>query len=254
MFLSASHSWGKLCTSMLDLNREPGTKTLRPMDFAFPALLVGLVVLGVLLRDQLAPMLARREVMREWVHSFGGWGWLLFVLIQVLQVVVFVIPGEIVQLSGGFIFGFWGGLVLSTAGIAAGSAIDFALGRWLGSRFLKAILSQARYEKLESWMGDARTFAGLIVLFFIPGLPKDLLSYMAGTGRRRFSQFLIASMAARMPGILGSTLAGSAAYRGKYGIVIVLAILTAAAISASVLFRDRLSRLFARLMHRDLPE
>jgi uncharacterized membrane protein YdjX (TVP38/TMEM64 family) len=239
---------------MLNMNREPGNKTVRPLDFAFPFLLVGLVLLGFLLRNQLAPILARREAMREWVHSFGGWGWLLFFLLQILQVVVFVIPGEIVQLSGGFIFGFWGGLALSTAGIAAGSAINFEMGRWLGPRFVKAILSQARYEKLEAWMGDARTFAGLIVLFFIPGIPKDLLSYMAGTGKSSFSRFLVASMVARMPGILGSTLAGSATYRGKYGIVIALAILTAVAISASILFRERLSRLFARLMRRHLPE
>ncbi|MCX8013891.1 MAG: VTT domain-containing protein [Rectinema sp.] len=239
---------------MATSNGQKGTSQVKLSDFAFPALLVALVVLGIALRGQLVPLLEQRETLRERVRSLGSWGWLLFFLLQVLQVVVFVIPGEIIQLTGGFIFGFWGGFFLTTGGIGIGSAINFLLGRWLGPRFLRAILRESTYQNLEAWTRDARTFAGLIMLFFIPGIPKDVLCYMAGAGGRGFVSFIIASMIARMPGILGSTLAGSATYRGDYGLVAVLVIATAVVIAGSILFRERLSALFTRLLHRHKQE
>ncbi len=229
-----------------DNTREPLTLG----SLAFPALLVALVVAGFLLKDWLTPLLSQREMMRNWVRSFGVAGWLVFVLLHVLQVVVFVVPGEVVQVSGGFIFGFWGGLLLSTLGIALGSALNFFLGRLLGPRFLMMILKREQYEKLQQYAVDARTFAGLILLFVIPGIPKDLLCYFAGAGSRPFLLFLVASMIARMPGIVGTTLAGSAAYRERFGLVIILAVLTAILMVLLVVFRNQVEAIIRKHLHR----
>ena len=84
-------------------------------SFAFPILLVLFVVAGFLLRGALAPLLSKKEALREWVLAFGAFGWLVFISLQILQVVIFIIPGEVMQISGGFIFGFWGGLALTIA-------------------------------------------------------------------------------------------------------------------------------------------
>jgi uncharacterized membrane protein YdjX (TVP38/TMEM64 family) len=222
-------------------------------SLAFPILLVALVLVGFLLRNKLGPLFSKRETMRAWVLSFGALGWLVFILLQVLQVVVFVIPGEIVQVSGGFIFGFWGGLALTTLGIALGSALNFLLGKLLGPRFLMTILRREQYEKLRKSADDARTFAGLILLFVIPGIPKDILCYFAGAGAHSFLPFVIASMIARMPGIIGSTLAGSAVYSEKYGLVIVLAVLTAIFMIVLVAFRRQIEAIIKRYMHREKP-
>jgi len=229
-----------------DSTREPLTLE----SLAFPAFLVALVVAGLLLKDWLTPLLSQREMMRNWVRSFGASGWLMFILLHVLQVVVFVVPGEVVQVSGGFIFGFWGGLLLSTLGIALGSALNFFLGRLLGPRFLMTILRREQYEKLQKYAADARSFAGFILLFVIPGIPKDLLCYFAGAGSRPFLLFLVASMIARMPGIVGTTLAGSAVYRERFGLVIALAVLTAILMILLLVFRNQVEAVIRRHLHR----
>ncbi len=238
---------------MPDMRKERKNSTREPLtlgSFAFPALLVALVVAGLLLKDWLTPLLSQREAMRNWVRSFGAAGWLMFILLHVLQVVVFVVPGEVVQVSGGFIFGFWGGLALSTSGIALGSALNFFLGRLLGPRFLMAILRREQYEKLQKYAADARSFAGLILLFVIPGIPKDLLCYFAGAGAHPFWLFLVASMIARMPGIVGTTLAGSAVYRERFGLVIALAVLTAILMVLLLVFRNQVEAVIRKHLHR----
>lgn len=220
-------------------------------SFAFPILLVLLVIAGFLLRGILTPLLSKKEALRDWVLAFGAFGWLVFISLQILQVVIFIIPGEIMQISGGFIFGFWGGMALTIVGIGIGSAINFLLGRALGPRFLMAILSKEQYEKLQRYAKDARTFAGLILLFLIPGIPKDVLCYFAGAGERQFLPFWVASMLARMPGIIGSTLAGSAVYKDKFGLVVVLAVVTAVAMSMGIVFRARIELLIKKLLHQE---
>jgi len=219
-------------------------------SFAFPILLVLFVVAGFLLRGALAPLLSKKEALREWVLAFGAFGWLVFISLQILQVVIFIIPGEVMQISGGFIFGFWGGLALTIAGIGIGSAINFFLGKALGPQFLMAILSREQYEKLQQYAKDARTFAGLILLFLIPGIPKDVLCYFAGAGEREFLYFIVASMLARMPGIIGTTLAGSAVYKDKLGLVVVLAVVTAIAMILGIFFRNKIEAAIKKLLHR----
>jgi len=130
--------------------------------------------------------------------------------------------------------------------IALSSAIDFWLSNVLGSRFLMAILKTDQYEKLRKFSEDAQTFAGIIFLFVIPSIPKDLLCYLVGASVQRFFPFLAASMIARMQGILGSTLAGSAAYNERFGLVIALAVGTVFLMIALMLFRERIEAYISR--------
>lgn len=238
---------------MEDKDRKNERAPVTLSSLAFPALIVALLVTGYLLKGTLAPLLSKRESLRAWVNSFGAFGWLVFIALQVFQVVIFVIPGEVVQVSGGFIYGFWGGLALTTAGIVLGSAINFLLGRLLGPSFLMSVLKREQYEKLKSSAEDAKTFAGLILLFVIPGIPKDVLCYFAGAGSRPFVAFLVASMIARMPGIIGTTLAGSAAYGANYTVVIAIAVVAAIAMIALVAFRGSFEAVLKRLLDRKRP-
>ncbi|MDP3177607.1 MAG: hypothetical protein Q8M76_06865, partial [Spirochaetaceae bacterium] len=92
---------------------------------AFP-LFLGLILGSVFVfRDQFISIFRDREAIRTWVEGKGPWGPLLFMGLQVLQVVVFVVPGEIVQVAGGYVFGMWLGAFYSIVGLCAGSALNF---------------------------------------------------------------------------------------------------------------------------------
>jgi len=124
-------------------------------QLAFPILLLALLIAGFLLKGKLSLLFSQKEDLRDWILSYGTAGWFVFLILQIFQVIVFVIPGEVTQLAGGFIFSFWDGLALTSMRIALSSAIDFWLSRVLGSRFLMAFLKIDQYEKLRKFSEDA---------------------------------------------------------------------------------------------------
>jgi uncharacterized membrane protein YdjX (TVP38/TMEM64 family) len=217
---------------------------------AFPLFICLLAGLVVVFRGELWALFRDKEAIRGWIEGRGIWGAFGFILLQVIQVVVFVIPGEIVQVAGGYAFGFWLGCLYSLIGITLGSVVNFYAGRLLGRPFVESLFARDKIEKVEAVTGSGKAAAGFFLLFVIPGIPKDVLCYVAGVSRLRFLVFLGISMAGRLPGILGSSYMGSAAYSGAWcGAIIVLAI-AAALFVLGLAFRDRIQLLIARILHR----
>lgn len=223
----------------------------RPSWFAYLAfpLFIGFVlVLLLVFKDQLLSVFRDRDAIRSWVEARGAWGALAFVGLQVLQVVVFVIPGEIVQVAGGYVYGFWNGTLLSLAGITAGSLVNFLAGRWLGRPFVEAIFKKERLASIEKVTASGRAAAGFFILFVIPGIPKDALCYVAGMSRLGFPAFLAISMLGRLPGILGSSFMGSAAYSGSYRAALLVLAIASVLFFVGLFFKERIQDFVARLL------
>jgi len=170
------------------------------------------------------------QIVRDWLKGWGGWAPVVFIGLQVLQVVVFVLPGEVTQIVGGWLFGFWGGSILSVVGIAIGSTVAFGLTRWWGVRFVHRIAGPETVAKFDHLMASPRFIGSLFLFFLIPGIPKDILCYVAGLSRLKFLPFLLISCLARLPGIFGSSLMGKAVFEGNWPL------LAGIATAASVLF------------------
>ncbi len=226
------------------------TKTFDLKAVAFPFLLAAIAVVGFVHRTEIAGFFRNRDSVREWIHSLGPLGPIAFIGLQVLQVVIFVIPGELTQATGGFVFGFWAGTALSLAGIALGSLLNYGVGRLLGRSFVLAVFSPERLERAESILADRKAEAGYFLLFLVPGIPKDVLCYLAGMAKAPPTVFLAASMLARLPGIAGSTLIGTATYSGRIGLAFGILALASLALIAGIVWRKpleaRLARIFAK--------
>jgi uncharacterized membrane protein YdjX (TVP38/TMEM64 family) len=217
---------------------------------AFPLLIAAIVALVLVFREQLWSLFKDKEQIHAWISGRGFWGVLAFMGLQVLQVVVFVIPGELVQVAGGYAFGFWLGSLYSLVGITLGSLVNFLAGRYLGRPFVESLFDRERIEKIEAATGSGRAAAGFFLLFVIPGIPKDLLCYVAGVSKIAFPSFLAVSMGGRLPGILGSAYMGSAAYSGAYrGAIIVLAI-AGLLFVLGLIFKERIQEGIGRLLRR----
>ncbi|MDO7878085.1 MAG: VTT domain-containing protein [Enterococcus mundtii] len=108
-------------------------------------------------------------------------GPIIFILIQILQVVIPIIPGGISTAAGVLIFGPYAGFIYNYVGICIGSIIIFLLGRKYGKPFILSMISDKTYDKYIGWLENQSRFEKLFALaIFLPVAPDDTLCLMAG--------------------------------------------------------------------------
>jgi len=146
----------------------------------------------------------------------GVRGPLFCILIQFVQVVIFVIPGEVVQLAAGYVFGAWRGFLYSVTGILLGSLTGFMAGRVAGRPFVERILGVETMARADRWLQSPKGRFAIFVAFLIPGTPKDAMSYAAGVTRYGLAEFLLISGLGRTPALLFSTIIRSQLYERDY--------------------------------------
>lgn len=166
------------------------------------------------------------------LRGTGVLGVIILTLIQILQVVVAFIPGEVVELASGALYGVFGGLVLCLVGLNIGTLIIFGLVRLLGGAYVRENVSKKQYKYLQILNDPDRALVALFFIFLISGIPKDILIYFIPLTRVKMWKFMIVSSVARIPSIVSSTFTAEAALRGDYlsagiifGIFLVLGVL-----------------------------
>ncbi|KUK08653.1 MAG: hypothetical protein XD49_1296 [Caldanaerobacter subterraneus] len=197
-----------------------------------------ILVLSVTYGKEITLLVSNPEKFRNWINSFGSLGVLIFISIQVFQVVVFVIPGEVVQVAGGYLYGTILGTLYSVIGITLGSLICFSIARILGYDFVKNIVSEEKLKKFDYIINNPKGEIVLFLLFFLPGMPKDALSYIAGITPVKFYNFFIITLFARLPGIFFSAYIGSNLGSKNYLMAGLVAVIALVLFLAGVYKRD----------------
>jgi uncharacterized membrane protein YdjX (TVP38/TMEM64 family) len=171
-------------------------------------ILVGLVLGGVIWGPALWELLSDQERFKTWLESYGAFAALVFIVIQALQVILFFIPGEITQFAGGYIFGTWKGLLLSYVGITLGSVTAFYLARLFQHAVIDLLVDRQTVRRFDRLVYGKSGYWPMFILFLIPGIPKDLLCYIAGLTPMHVVTFLLISTLGRFPGVLLSSIFG----------------------------------------------
>jgi uncharacterized membrane protein YdjX (TVP38/TMEM64 family) len=117
---------------------------------------------------------------------------------------------------------------------------DFALARVLGKRFVAGLFGERKLERFDRITNSPRAEAAFFLLFVIPGMPKDVLCFVAGLSTLRPLTFLLVSMLGRVPGIVGSAVMGAAAYEGRTILLVTVAALAAVLFGLGAIFKDRI--------------
>lgn len=146
---------------------------------------------------------------RNLINSYGEYSILAFILLQILQVVVFFIPGEIVQIAGGYIFGILSGSVISLVGICLGSIIIFIICNIYGKPFVEKVISKRHLNFFKKILKFGSVNYIVFLLYLIPGIPKDALAYICGISDISLKNFVIYSTLGRFPGIFLSAYFGA---------------------------------------------
>lgn len=187
------------------------------------------------------PMVALAEdpdQFRDWVDSYGVWGKAAYVFIVVVQVIVAFIPGEPLELAGGYAFGWLEGTILSLLGIVLGSMLVFGLVRRFGVKLVEVFFSRDKINEVAFLKNPKKTRVIAFILMMIPGTPKDFLSYFAGLTQMRLKEWLLIVTIARIPSVITSTISGGAAGSENYLLAgITLAVTVLISIAGGVYYR-----------------
>ena len=132
------------------------------------------------------------DTLQTFIGNFGYAGMAIFVLIQIVQVVIPILPGGISCLGGVIFFGPWLGFVYNYIGICIGSLAAFGISRMMGRPVLHKMFSEKLIQKYDSWTEKDSRFLKLFALaIFFPVAPDDFLCYLAGTTKMTWKQFAL---------------------------------------------------------------
>ena len=173
------------------------------------------------------------------INSFHPYDELVFIALQILQVVAAPIPGEVTGLIGGYIYGVSLGTVYSTIGLTIGSWIAFALARFFGLPLVEKVVKPAIIEKYDYFLEHRGLFVSFL-LFLIPGFPKDYLCYIMGASHMKTWHFLGISTVGRLLGTILLSVSGSCARNNQYRELLFIAGVSCLLLVIAYLYRDKL--------------
>lgn len=156
---------------------------------------------------------------KDKISNSGFLGVLMLFGLQFAQIFLFIIPGEPIEILAGICYGSIWGTVFIMVSAAIISAFIYILVHKLGRKFIYDFVPKEKIEKIENnkVFQNPKTIRFLIfILFFIPGTPKDLLTYIAALLPIKPLEFIIISTIARFPSIISSTWAGASLLEGNW--------------------------------------
>lgn len=175
------------------------------------------------------------------MRASGVRGPLICMAVQYTQVVIFFIPGEITQIAAGYVFGAWAGFLYSWIGIMLGSASAYVFSRLVGRPVIQKIIGGKRLEKLDNALDSSKGRSALFLMFLLPGVPKDALSFGVGLTDFRMAEFIVLSGLGRAPALLFSTLIGSQIQERDYASIAITVVIAGLVIGAAYLYEKKRS-------------
>jgi len=200
----------------------------------------------ILYETGLISFFLNKEKMMNFLNSLGPLSFMGFIFLQASQVIISPIPGEVTGLIGGFLYGKFLGIILSTIGLTAGSLIAFSLSKWLGRPFVEKFVRKETMERYDYLLHHKGAFL-IFLLFLIPGFPKDLLCYILGLGHLNTKEFLVISTIGRFMGTVLLTLGGDYIRHHQYYRFFILTGVAIVCIMLSMVYRDKVEKLFKKM-------
>ena len=159
--------------------KRPKKKTLI-LIFAAVLIIALLAILYFALKDTEAfKIFESTQALQEYVGGFGAWAPAIFILLQIAQVIIAPIPGNVTTLAGGAMFGFWPALAYSTIAILIGSLIAFGIGRVCGRPLVNKLAPADVVDKYLNVLAGKQRMT-LALMFLFPFFPDDVLCLLAG--------------------------------------------------------------------------
>ena len=209
--------------------------------FAIIVALIFIGAVGYLVGKPMVEFVREPERFRAWVDSSGFVSRVVFVGMVVFQLIIALIPGEPLEMGAGYAFGAVEGTILCIIGCVIGSALVFLFVRRFGVKLVEVFFPREKIRSLRFLQDSRRLDLLTFIVFFIPGTPKDLLSYFIGLTDMKLGTWLFITAVARIPSIVTSTVTGDALGLKDYQFALIAFGVTLALSLAGILVYRRLS-------------
>lgn len=193
---------------------RPATRTIqkvvRSKYAKFMLLIVGLLW-GYIYHEPILNLVALvrdREGLIENLSQYGAAGPILLAVVISLQVFVAAIPGHLLIITGGYLYGFWGGFLLTYLTTVLSSQAAFHLARFYGKAVVEKLVNSKELDKWER-VAEKQGFDFFLFTMLIPVFPVDVMAYVAGMGTIKSQSFAIVNLISRIPVAIALTLVGS---------------------------------------------
>lgn len=166
---------------------EAWKKRFQVMGFISIALSIALVV--YLIRG--IDVLHNPEALTELIQGQLVLGAIFFLILQIVQVVIPIIPGGVTTVVGFMAFGSVLGFVLNYVGIIIGSVILFALTKKYGRQFILLFVKEKQFETYEAKLSNPTYERFFILNMLSPVSPADILVMVTGLTKMTYRKFII---------------------------------------------------------------
>lgn len=187
----------------------------------------------------LIEFISEPSAFKAWVGEHGFFAYIAFVLMTVFQIIIAFIPGEPFELAAGYAFGGFIGTLLCVIASVIGCTIVFGLTRKFGMPLVELFFGKEKIDKLKFLKNSKKRNIVIFLLFFIPGTPKDIITYFVGLTDIKLWQWLLICSVAKLPSIVTSTVSGGAFGQQKYVTAIVFLGVTAIISAVGVLIYNK---------------
>ncbi len=176
----------------------------------------------VLTKGPLMRLLSNRDELVRIMSGLGLWAPLFYIILQVIQVVVAPIPGQVVGGVGGFLFGHWG-ILWTTVGSFIGFWLVFVIARHFGRPLIEKIFKKPAVDKFDFIINAKGASFIIFAIFLLPGFPDDLVCYIAGLTKLPLKRLMLISILGRFPTIVITNYIGMG-ISGNIGLVAALSL------------------------------
>lgn len=197
-------------------------------------------------RDFFAEMRSLKDVL-HFLSRYKREGILVYIIVQTIQIIICIIPGQAFQFAAGSLYGVFPGILLSIIGASVGTVSAYALSGFLGRDALHLFFKKEKLQHYVERLNTKKAYLIVFIIYLIPGLPKDLVCYAAGISNMRFKPFFIISLLGRTPAMSGSVLIGYFYYTGRYTAMWIMAGVAILITILCIVFRKKIVRLIGEI-------
>lgn len=151
-----------------------------------------------------------RNFLEAFLRAKGAWGPAILAGLQALQVILAPIPGHVLGVISGFLFGVWKGTLFTALGVGVGSAFVLFFARRFGRPLVSRWVSPAAVARIDQWAARRGPLFFALVLL-VPFVPDDLACFAVGLSRLPLLPMLGLIVLARLPGHFVAAWAGAQA-------------------------------------------